>query len=289
MSEPPPIAHAAAPPAASRKRAPAMVRGYLGASSGWRRLGGWLQAAFDGVWLGLLHPDHLHAIDEHFYDGNRTYHSDAHNQRGLFPWEEAALEQSFASCRRLLVIAAGGGREVLTLSQRGYEVVGYECNQGLVDYAAEFLPRQGCAAPVHPLPRGEVPPATEPFDGVILGWGAYTLMPGSASRIDFLRRLRPLMVEGAPILLSFYSREERHERRMRASAAVANGARALLRRARAEVGDALQPNFFHYFTSAEIARELREAGFEPDRYRPSGTGVRDSGWAVGLARPLTGG
>jgi SAM-dependent methyltransferase len=257
------------------------VRAFFGVSAAWKNAGGLLQAVYDGVWLGVLRRADLHAIDERFYDRNAPYHGDAHNLRGLFPWEETALE-AFAGCRRLLVIGAGGGREVLALARRGHDVEGYECNAALVAYANEFLPRQGCGAPVRHLPRDEVPAPGEPFDGIILGWSAYTLIPGRAHRIELLRRLRLLARPGGPVLLSFFTRAGGGPR-FRVSAAVANGIRAVLRRERAEPGDALSPNFVHYFTADEIAAELREAGWVPRRFTPHGSGGRDSGWAIGEA------
>ena len=202
---------------------PARVRAYLGVSTAWKNAGALLQSVYDGVWLGVLRRADLHAIDERFYDRNAPYHGDAHNLRGLFPWEETAL-QAFDGCGRVLVIGAGGGREVLALARRGHAVEGYECNAALVEYAAEFLPRQACDAPVRHLPRDEVPAPGEPFDGIILGWSAYTLIPGRAHRIHLLRRLRALVRPGGPVLLSFFTRAGGGPR-FRVSAAVANGIR----------------------------------------------------------------
>lgn len=272
------------PPPARRARPPALVRAYFGVSRAWRKAGALLQATHDGVWLGVLGREALHHVDESFYDQNAGYHGDAHNLRGLFPWEEAALAEAFGGCRRVLVLGAGGGREVLALSRRGYQVEGYECNRALVEYAEGFLPRQSCAARVRHLPRDEAPVAREPFDGIVLGWSAYMLIAGRAHRVALLRKLRPLVRPGGPILLSFFTRDGDGPR-FRVSARVANAARALLGRERAEVGDALAPNFVHYFTQGEIAAELREAGFEPRRFHPQGPGPRDSGWAIGIALP----
>lgn len=276
----PPATPSSAPAPAART--PARVRAFLGVSAAWKNAGAVMQAVYDGVWLGVLGRADLHAIDERFYDGNVQYHGDAYNLGGLFPWEEAALE-AFGGCRRVLVIGAGGGREVLALARRGFDVEGYECNAALVAYAREFLPRQGCAAPVRHLPRDDVPAAGEPFDGVILGWSAYTLIPGRAHRIDLLRRLRPLVRPGGPVLLSFATRATDGPR-FRVSAAVANGIRAVLRREGVEPGDALAPNFVHFFSEAEIEAELREAGWAPRRFT-RGSGGRDSGWAIGVAPP----
>jgi hypothetical protein len=268
-------------PAPVPQRAPAVVRAYEAAAAGWKNAGALLQAVHEGVWLGLLRRSDLHAFDERFYDRSGTYHDDAHNLRGLFPWEVTALE-AFEGCRRLLVIGAGGGREVLALSRMGREVEGYECNPALVAFADGFLPRQGCDARVRWLPRDEVPAVGEPFDGIIVGWSAYTLISGRSHRIGLLRRLRPLVRPGGPILLSFFTRAADGPR-VRVAAAVANAIRAVLRRERAERGDALAPNFVHYFTPREIAAELREAGWQPKRFTAQGTGARDSGWAVGVA------
>lgn len=279
MSELPPPPASPTPPA--RARIPAVVRAYGAASGGWGRAAALMQAMYEGVWLGLLRRSDLYAVDERFYDGNASYHDDAHNLRGLFPWEATALE-SFAGCRRLLVIGAGGGREVLALSRLGHEVEGYECNEALVAFAADFLPRQGCPARVRHLARDAVPAAGEPFDGIILGWSAYTLIPGRAHRIDLLRRLRPLARPGAPLLLSFFTRGGDGPR-VRVSSGVANAIRSVLGRERVDRGDGLAPNFVHYFTSREIGAELRDAGWESKRYTAHGSGSRDSGWAIGTA------
>lgn len=280
MSGLPSAADAATPPARAA-RPPVRVRAFLGVSAAWKNAGALLQAVYDGVWLGLLRRADLHAVDERFYDRSASYGGDAHNLRGLFDWEKAALE-AFGGCRRVAVLGAGGGREVLALSRLGYAVEGYECNAALVRYAAEFLPRQGCDARVSYLPRDGVPAAAQPFDGIMLGWSAYTLIPGRAHRIHLLRRLRPLVRPGGPLLISFHTRGG-DTQRFRVSAAVANGIRAVTRGERIERGDALAPNFVHAFTSAEIGAELREAGWVPQRYTPHGSGGRDSGWAIALA------
>lgn len=282
-------ARSAPPRAAPRERTPPLVGLYFAANLAWTKTAAVLQAVYDGVWLGVLGRESLYGIDQRFYDRNAVYHGDAHNLLGLMAWEEAALSnEAFAGCRRLLVLGAGGGREVLALTRRGYEVDGYEPNPALVDYAAEFLPRQGCAATVRHLPREAVPGAGEPYDGIILGWASYMLMPGRALRMDLLRRLIPLVKPGGPVLLSFWTRPG-DGARFRVSAAIANVFRVPLGRERVLIGDALQPNYVHYFVPAEIAEELRMAGWKPHRFAPAGPGGRDSAWAIGLAPDPEGG
>ena len=42
-----------------------------------------VRACFDGLWLGLLSPDTLHAIDEAYYNRQEMYVEGDYNRRGL--------------------------------------------------------------------------------------------------------------------------------------------------------------------------------------------------------------
>src|SRR5438105_1665349 len=98
-----------------------------------------IEASVDGLSLGLLQRDFLRQISEvHYQDARRyrakefDYQSFDHNRRGLWDWEQQAISRHFRSCRRLMVVGGGGGREVLALRRLGYEVDGFECDPGLV-------------------------------------------------------------------------------------------------------------------------------------------------------------
>lgn len=247
-----------------------------------RRIGPRARAVHDGLWLGLLSRAGLHALDEAYYATGGSYVDDEHNARGLFPWEEAALAEGFEGCRRVAVLGAGGGREVLALHRRGLSVEGFECNPRLVAHAAGFLARAGCPAAVRALARDAAPAPETPYDGVIVGWSAYMLVPGRAHRIAWLRALRAVVRPGGPLLLSFFTREGDGPY-FRTVARVANALRRLRRAPPAEPGDALDPNFVHAFTRDEIAAEMAAGGFALRRFAPQGPGPRDSGWAVGVA------
>jgi hypothetical protein len=272
------------------------------------------EAAFTGFWLGILGDRSLADVDDTMYRRSATYRDDAYNRSGLFAWEAEAVESYFGDARRLMLIGAGGGREVLALAKMGYTVDGYECNPALVSTAAALLsaeygtstsdrvsgesegatvlageiggpaplPRRPGAASVTPLSRDEVPAAGGPYDGAIMGWSAYMLIPGSERRIRFLRRLRALMGDGAPLLLSFYTRDG-DPPRLHRIARTANALRRLLRREPVDLGDDLSPNRVHRFTEPEVARELREAGFTLLHFRPEGPGRFDSGWSAATA------
>jgi hypothetical protein len=162
------------------------------------------------------------------------------------------------------------------------EVEGYECNPNLRQAAAWRLLRHGCDAPVHPIARDAAPADAAPHDGAVVGWSAYTLIAGRERRVELLRGLRRGLPVGAPLLLSFFTRDERDTRILR-PARIANVARGITRRQRAEPGDVLAPNFIHRFTRGEVEAEMAAGGFRLARYEPMGPGPFDSGWAVGRA------
>lgn len=263
------------------RRSP-LVRFYLWQGRWWVRMMKLVDGVRTGFWLGVMTRAHFEAVDELHYHAHGTYNGEEHNLRGLLAWEEAALGEFFGGCRRLAVLGAGGGREVVGLERRGFQVDGYECNPALVDFAAGFLPRHGVAGTVRLLPRDAVPAGDGPWEGVIVGWGAYMLIGGRAQRVHLLRRLRPLVPRGAPLLLSFFTRPE-HVFRLKVAYRVARGIRRVLRREPPEMGDDLIPIFVHRFNEAEIAEEMRAAGFRLVRYVPEGRQQHDAGWAVGIA------
>ena len=131
---------------------------------------GLVRGAFTGVSLAVLDREDTHAVDAAFYDRHRQYLSPAYNQSGLFAWERRTWDEHFTACRRVVVLAAGGGREVLALRRLGVQVDGYECNPRLVKVANAVLGGPEGGAEVRLLGRDAAPPATIPYDGAILGW-----------------------------------------------------------------------------------------------------------------------
>lgn len=263
----------------SAGRPPLLVRAYLASRRATGRLRSVSDAVQAGLWLGVMDRPALHALDDAFYAASAGYGSDRHNLRGLFGWEEEAVGACFGGCRSLLVVGAGGGREVLALARRGFRVEGFECNPALVGHAGGLLGREGCGAGVRLLPRDAVPEEGR-FDGAVVGWSAYMLIAGRERRIRFLRELGERLPTGGPVLLSFWTRG-RGSPRARIVLGIGGRLRRLLGREPLEAGDDLAPNFVHRFTEAEVAGELADAGFRMARFEPEGPGPHDSGWAVG--------
>ena len=115
-----------------------------------------------------------------------------------------------------------------------------------------------------------------------MGWSGYMYIPQRAQRIQLLRDFRNLLRPGAPLLLSFQTREL-IERRMYWSARVGNWIRKVRGAEPVSPGDCLEHGFKHWFNRADIDAEMTEAGLRLEFYSTEGYG-----WAVGTRPPLTG-
>lgn len=259
-----------------------------GAYRAWSRLYSTGLRACDGVttglWLGLLDRPDLHAVDQAEYEARSVYRTDEHNLGGPFGWEQRSLSRHFPATGRLVVLGAGGGREVLMLADLGYEAVGFECNPVLVSAGRDLLARQGRAgAQLHHLGRDQAPTSGGPYAGAVVGWSVYTLIAGRRQRVSFLSGLRRCLSPGAPVLLSFFTRAA-GERRAGLVTSVANPVRRLRRREPVQAGDDLAPNFVHRFTEAELAGELSDGGYQLVVFNPERRVAGEPGHAVARVR-----
>ena len=224
-----------------------------------------LRIVLAGFWLGVLDKASLDQIDEIFFSNIRAFQTPDYNLMGLWPWEKEAIETGFPTAGRLLVGAAGCGREVIALARMGYQVAAFECNERLAAIGNNILESQGISTRIDIAPRDCSTAADGLFDGILVGWGAYTLIQSRASRVAFLKDLRSRLSEGSPMLLSFFTRGE-NALGFRMVALIGNAIRVLLGRERLELGDDLDDNFAHAFTSSEIASELAEAGLRLESF-----------------------
>ncbi len=236
-------------------------------------------AIHEGFWLGYLSIDDLDAITDDHYRKSQEYASPEHNQRGLFDWEIAVVNQYFQPGSRILVAAAGGGREVLALRRAGFQAEGFDCSVTLVQASNAIFDRLGEPCGVTLCPSGEVPSGPALYRGLVVGWSGYTHIPARQRRIAFLQQLRNRALPGAPFLLSFFPRD-RSSQYENLNYWTARVSRFLFRgrREEPEPGDHLGWCFSHTFTREEVEVELRAAGFQPVFYSEVG-----EGHAVGIS------
>ena len=239
--------------------------------------------ALAGLWLGVLSDDGLRALDERYYDAEPVYRTAEWNERGLFGWERALVEAHFPRGGRVVVLACGGGREVLALLGEGFDAVGYEPHPALAAYADELLTAHGHPGRVHASPRGALPPDAGEADAVVVGWGGYSLVRGRAARVGLLAGARGLLPSGGPVLVSFFEMPV-HGRQLRATRAIAGALRRARGRTPPELGDTLAPNLVHVFTPAGVADEVAAAGLELADHRLVGEADAVVSYGAAVAR-----
>jgi hypothetical protein len=215
----------------------------------------------EGFWLSVLSKKTIAALDEHHYNLSEKYYTDTYNRMGFFEWESDMTDRYFEHCKTLMVLGSGGGREMYVLLQRGFEVDGFDCNTRLLDFSRQFLQRSGLtstpgyAQPDHCPDNGKI------YDGIILGWGAYTHVLGKNQRINLLKEINSHLQAGSPLLLSFWFAYENIDIRCQKLVKVNRFFCKIFRNQPIEKGDLLTEFSGHVFTFQEVRYELEQAGF----------------------------
>jgi len=199
-------------------------------------------------------------------------------ETGLFDWEAAAIGSApFPPRGRVLVGAAGAGREARALLQRGYSVVAFEPCAPFVEAARsvrelgeasftlasyqDLIAALDGAGPLAEVVRGA------PFDAVVLGWASLSHVLEESDRTALLRAVRRLAPD-APLLTSFLLAHPVN------SQGPLERARARLRSALAFAGTQRDPGlsfqsrsgFAHLFADGEIDRLAADTGYEVARF-----------------------
>lgn len=244
-----------------------------------KRFVGVMTALHEGIWLGCLSADDLNAITAKHFDESRYFASSEHNLSGFFSWEPPLLDRYFQPGSRILVAAAGAGREILALRKAGFDAEGFECSLPLVRAGETIFDQLGETKYVTHCPPDSVPAGPAAYDGIVVGWSAYTHIPTKVRRITFLRALRQRALPNSPLLISFFTQQTPSYDVIACRTAVLS--RFFLRgNKKLSRGDHLEwSRYVHRFTRDEVEAELRAAGFRVAHYREES----GDGQAVGVA------
>jgi len=236
-------------------------------------------ALIQGLSLGLLSNEQLEQLTEQRYLRKSARYSDeSYLDSGLFLWEREAIRRYFPPAGRILVAAAGAGREMIALADSGFQVNGFDCSVPLVEAGRNALRKHHIDAKLLYAPPSTVPECGGHYDAVLVGFSGYMYIPGRARRIRFLRSLRDLLSPGAPVMVSFT--EGLPGRRRMWTARIGSAIRKLRRAEPVEEGDWLRAGFQHHFVRQQILSEMSEAGMDLAYYG----GGTCYGHAVGLSR-----
>lgn len=249
------------------------------------------QAIIDGLALGLFDRQTLSELDRQFYDDarelvagkQRPFRDELSIRQGLHDWEQQVIEEVFPPEGRIVVTAAGAGREVLALCEMGYDAWGFEPHAALVAAGDAVLSRLGYPGRLEVCARDAWPTQAGSASAVVIGWTSYTHIPDRWRRQNLLDGARRALPAGGPLVASFGVRSGWH-RDLQVVALVAGA----LRRARHDdpveygdwlAGDARAPMFVHLFSEPEMRAELSASGFATERFREA-----PCGHVVGRAR-----
>ncbi len=150
----------------------------------------------------------------HYSSRSGQYVHNGYNNSGLYDWERRAIDDYFPkSPARILLTAAGGGREAIALAQLGYEVVALEPEEQFY-----FELTKACAGDESLTAMQTsheqliaTPPTDLPcFDGVVIGWGSFSHLPKRDEVYALMETLQGLCPKG-PILTSFFVRQPPHQ------------------------------------------------------------------------------
>jgi len=256
---------------------PLWIRGLLLASRGIAWMFRMQEALRDEILLAFVAPKRRDAVTAAAYARDNSYlPGGATFEQGLYSWEIALLERPEIPRRgRVLLAGAGGGREVLALADRGYEVSAFEpveryCN------ACATAPAQGgkvqvaCGSYKDLVAyagegAGRLAGLRGPFDLVWLGWGSFahiTDIEDQAAVLNSLRALAP----NAPVVLSYFlnaSPEQpdapsRMRRGLRRTLVMLGG-----RQASAAIRFWPWAGFAYVFTRSELEHLFRATGYSP--------------------------
>lgn len=266
--------------AAVSYRVPLWVRALLTADRASMKLENLRDGLRDELLLAWVPPADRAALTAALYSDQATYLPGGQRfKSGLFAWEKRALDAPrFPRSGRVLVGAAGAGREMVALVDRGFSVVAFDPCGPFVDAARSVAP-PGRATVVH-ASYGDLVDAAAgkggplagacggaPFDAVILGWGSLSHVLPASGRVALLRAVRTL-APGAPVLASFALEADLSSAGGGGKGRVRDGLRRLFTALRApgasEVGDRFFPNtgFFSYLGADDVVRLAWETGYE---------------------------
>jgi hypothetical protein len=221
------------------------------------------QTLFEGFWLGMLPNSVTDLVSERSYAEGAAYTGAAYLDSGLQFWEEIAIDRFFTPGCRVIVAAAGGGRELIALARRGYTAEGFDCCRSMVSAGKRALAHRGIDSRIEWAPPCRIPANLGTWDAAVIGWNGYTYISPRSRRIEFMKSLRPHLRPGSPVLVSGAIRPGEGGQ-LTWTPRIANAVRVLtFRRPVFGIGSCFPGRPRHQFTRRELEEELSAAGFSP--------------------------
>lgn len=166
-----------------------------------------LSNAFHGFLPALFSPAQLQGLmNEHYgrvYTEGFFADSLGLEEGGLQLWEKEILDRYHINSGRMLVLAAGWGREAIAIAQRGVRVVGIEVNGMAARTAQQRAKTMGVPAWFLQADLLKLPTDRQWFDCVLLSQTMYSAIAGKSQRQRWLANLRQVITPNGRVILSF--------------------------------------------------------------------------------------
>jgi hypothetical protein len=265
-------------------RVPLWARAFLAADRLATRVTNVREGLRDELFLAFIPPSERADLTAALYAEQSTYLPGGHRfQSGLFAWEKRVFDSAlFPKSGRILLGAAGAGRELIALLDRGFSVVAFDPCEAFVLAArrvASTSPEHLARATVVRASYADLTRAADSaagplafltsspsFDAVILGWGSLSHVLPASERLALFQALHAL-APGAPVLASF-SLEPDSSAAPGSKGRVRDALRRLFAALGApgpsEAGDHFYPDggFFSNLSTDEIVELAFRAGYE---------------------------
>ncbi|MDR1527623.1 MAG: class I SAM-dependent methyltransferase [Dysgonamonadaceae bacterium] len=146
----------------------------------------------------------LQNLTKHFYISSKKYCTEKVTCSGLYDWEQFIFDKYIpAGASDVVVLAAGGGRELYALTQMGYKCYGYELNRQFVSFAKDFFAKENMNVGIDHFPPDKIP--EHPCDVFVFGWGVYSHFMGENLRIQLLEEAKNNLRENGKIVIAFWA------------------------------------------------------------------------------------
>ena len=129
-----------------------------------QKLASWLQAIQSAIFMGCVEDASFQAFDTYPFDESEPLDVAVHADQGLEPWERQIVRAHLADVNSILVVAAGGARELVGLNELGYATAGVEYGTELCEASRRELTLRNSTATIERGERFEVPGEDESYD-----------------------------------------------------------------------------------------------------------------------------
>ncbi|MEM6254384.1 MAG: methyltransferase domain-containing protein [Cyanobacteria bacterium P01_D01_bin.156] len=177
---------------------------------------------------------------------------------------------------RLLSAFCGQGREAKFFADQGFEVIGIDDNQSMIDGAVAYAQKAGFTARFELANFLDYAPQT-PYDVVYLSPWMYDTFPDPRDRIQLLQHCSKMLSPGGVVVISYVQLTrpdrlwEKIRHRLSTTAAIVSGSDWQPR-----FGDRFYVGIFHhFFVPGELETEIGAAGLQILEQQKSANGLFD--------------